>query len=320
MDPADVHVLWASIWPTRSDEGKARVRAELDAAIQLDPKKSSARVWMAQLEEDEARFGEAEKHLTHALSAAPNDAAATYALFRMLVRRASYKGASEDLWKRADELLPKVVSVATSARILNGAARYLALRSREDEGLPLAVRAASRDPSCWQCFDTLGLLLAQKGDFAKAQQVQLIAVSLIPENIRASGPEERLRLYAKKASTAAAAPSCPSGESCAPPVEPGVAPSGEAAGEFNRSAATTALGSAASEAKKCKQAGGPTGSGKVKVTFQPSGLVSAAEVLGPPFAGTPTGECIMRAFNRIQIPPYTENNQPVNVIKSFVIP
>lgn len=88
-------------------------------------------------------------------------------------------------------------------------ARYLALRQRTDEGLPLALRAVRGDPSCWQCFDTLALLLAQKGAFDKAKEAQSLALSLVPEGVDGSSLAKSLRRYEKAAqnSGAGSAPS-----------------------------------------------------------------------------------------------------------------
>jgi hypothetical protein len=96
----------------------------------------------------------------------------------------------------------------------------------------------------------------------------------------------------------------------APPPDPGGA-------EFNRGAATSALGAAAGAAKGCKKPDGPTGSGRVKVTFAPSGNVTSAVVDGPPFAGTPVGGCVASAFRSARVPPFS--GAPVTVSKSFNI-
>jgi protein involved in temperature-dependent protein secretion len=323
MDPADVHVLWASIRPWGSDAHRARARADLDAAIRLDPRKASARIWMAQLSEVEGEIDAAESHLNNALAAAPGDPSATYALFRLLVRQAS-QGQGEGRWSRTDALLPKVLAIATSSRVQNGAARYFAIRQRADEGLPLALRAVRGDPSCWQCFDTLALLLAQKGAFEKAKEAQSVAVSLIPEGFQGSSLLASLRRYeeAARKKSAGSAPPCDPGSDCpekaAAPSDPASAPPpAQPGGEFDRGAATKVLGQASNAAKQCKQPGGPTGSGRVKVVFQQSGSVSTAEV-GPPFTGTPTGDCIARAFLNIRIPPFTDS-APVSVSKTVSI-
>ncbi len=103
-----------------------------------------------------------------------------------------------------------------------------------------------------------------------------------------------------------------------PPEEkkPEAPPPGGAA-EFNRGAASAALGAAAGAAKGCKKADGPTGSGKVRVTFAPSGNVTSATVQGAPFAGTSVGGCIASAFRGAHVPPFS--GDPVSVTKSFSI-
>jgi hypothetical protein len=101
----------------------------------------------------------------------------------------------------------------------------------------------------------------------------------------------------------------------AKPVE--TAPPAAEGAEFNRGAATSALGAAAGAAKGCKKPDGPTGSGRVKVTFAPSGNVTSAVVDGPPFAGTPVGGCVASAFRSARVPPFT--GAPVTVSKSFNI-
>jgi hypothetical protein len=86
--------------------------------------------------------------------------------------------------------------------------------------------------------------------------------------------------------------------------------------EFNRDAARAALDSAAGAASGCKQKGGPTGRGRVTVTFAPSGRATQASV-GPPFAGTPVGSCAANAFRGASVPPFSGG--PVTVSKSFFI-
>jgi predicted Zn finger-like uncharacterized protein len=87
--------------------------------------------------------------------------------------------------------------------------------------------------------------------------------------------------------------------------------------EFDRAAAMSALSKAAGAAKSCKKDDGPTGSGKVKVTFAPSGNVTSATVEGPPFAGTAVGGCVAAAFRGARVPPF--DGTPISVSKSFTI-
>ncbi len=90
-----------------------------------------------------------------------------------------------------------------------------------------------------------------------------------------------------------------------------------AAAPFSRGAAVSALNAAAGAASGCKKADGPTGRGRVSVTFAPSGKVSSAVVNGPPFAGTSVGGCVAAAFRRASVPPFS--GSPVTVHKSFSI-
>jgi predicted Zn finger-like uncharacterized protein len=86
---------------------------------------------------------------------------------------------------------------------------------------------------------------------------------------------------------------------------------------FSKAAAISALTGAAGAAGGCKKPGGPTGTGKVQVTFAPSGRVTTATVMGAPFAGTAVGGCVAGAFRRAKVPAFSGN--PVTVSKSFAI-
>lgn len=86
---------------------------------------------------------------------------------------------------------------------------------------------------------------------------------------------------------------------------------------FSKASAISALGGAASSAGGCKKAGGPTGVGKVQVTFAPSGRVTSATVMGSPFAGTAVGGCVASRFRAAKVPAFA--GSPVTVSKSFAI-
>lgn len=86
---------------------------------------------------------------------------------------------------------------------------------------------------------------------------------------------------------------------------------------FDRAAAVAALDAAADQARSCQQAGGPSGTARVKVVFAPSGEVSSASVDHPPFAGTPVGGCIASAFRTIRVPAF--DGDPVTLEKSVGI-
>jgi len=95
------------------------------------------------------------------------------------------------------------------------------------------------------------------------------------------------------------------------------APSGGGGGAFDVGAAKAALAGAAAGAAGCGTAGGPKGSGKVQVTFAPSGRVTSANVVAGPFGGTSVGGCVASKFRAARVPAF--NGSPQTVSKSFTV-
>jgi predicted Zn finger-like uncharacterized protein len=85
---------------------------------------------------------------------------------------------------------------------------------------------------------------------------------------------------------------------------------------FDRASANSALSSIASSVGSCKKGGDPSGTGKVAVTFAPSGKATTANVEGS-FAGTSLGGCVAARFRAAKVPPFSGN--PVTVRKTFTI-
>jgi hypothetical protein len=100
-----------------------------------------------------------------------------------------------------------------------------------------------------------------------------------------------------------------------PPPRPMITPFPAGPAPFDRGTAAAALGSV--HVGKCAQAGGPTGTGHVTITFLPDGSAARAVVDQPPFAGTTTGACIEALFLRVRVPAFS--GAPVTVGKSFQI-
>jgi predicted Zn finger-like uncharacterized protein len=103
------------------------------------------------------------------------------------------------------------------------------------------------------------------------------------------------------------------------PKEEAAAPTAAAAsnaGPFDTAAAKEALTTTAGNAASCKQADGPTGNGKVSITFAPSGRPTSVAVTGD-LAGTTVGSCVARMFRSVKVPPFS--GDPVTVAKSFSI-
>jgi serine/threonine protein kinase len=113
-----------------------------------------------------------------------------------------------------------------------------------------------------------------------------------------------------------APPALPEAPPAPAPPAPPAAPAGPA-GPFSRGAALAQLGAAAGRATACKREGGPTGSGRVTVTFSPDGSASKVSV-GAPFGGTPTGTCLASAYSGLRVPAFTGSS--VSLPGSFRIP
>lgn len=86
---------------------------------------------------------------------------------------------------------------------------------------------------------------------------------------------------------------------------------------FDVAAAKAALSAAAANAAACGQPGGPTGPGKVQLTFAPSGRVTTATVIEGPFGGTAVGGCVSSTFKRARVPAF--DGAPQTVTKAFKI-
>lgn len=113
------------------------------------------------------------------------------------------------------------------------------------------------------------------------------------------------------ASNTTATPAPSAGSAAATPAPAASAP------PFDVGAAKTALSSAASSAASCAKPGGPSGSGKVQVTFAPSGRVTSANVTDGTFGGTPVGGCVASTFRKARVPAFS--GSPQTVSKSFTI-
>jgi predicted Zn finger-like uncharacterized protein len=99
--------------------------------------------------------------------------------------------------------------------------------------------------------------------------------------------------------------------------EPAPAATGFGAGTpFDAQAAKTALGGAAANASSCKEPGGPTGSGRVSITFAASGRPTSVAVTGD-LAGTTVGSCVARLFRGSRVPAFS--GEPVTVSKTFSV-
>ncbi len=140
----------------------------------------------------------------------------------------------------------------------------------------------------------------------------------VAQAITAAGVKPTAAVAANPATPTAAATANKPAEKPAETKKPDApAPAAPADGAaFDKGAAVTALGAAAANAASCKKPDGPTGSGKVSVTFAPSGRATMTNV-GGAFAGTEVGGCVARLFRAARVPAFA--GDPVTVTKSFSI-
>jgi GYF domain 2 len=134
----------------------------------------------------------------------------------------------------------------------------------------------------------------------------------VVEVIESEDPPTAATGSPQKESAAEVAPD--RGKSAARPKGGGSGSSGPA---FDKTAANQALTAAAARAARCKPAGGPTGSGQVRVTYGPSGAVKSATVLTPRFKGTSTASCVQMVFRSAKVPAF--GGSETSMTRSFTI-
>jgi predicted Zn finger-like uncharacterized protein len=142
-----------------------------------------------------------------------------------------------------------------------------------------------------------------------------------PEGEKAERVERKAAPKADKPAAATPPAGLPPPPVAAPTPAPAApapaAPAAGGSGDFDRAAALSALSAAATAAQACKKPDGPTGSGRIAVTFANNGTATTANVEGPPFAGTPVGGCVAARFRSVHIPPF--GGSVITVRKTFII-
>jgi hypothetical protein len=89
-----------------------------------------------------------------------------------------------------------------------------------------------------------------------------------------------------------------------------------ASAPFDPAAAKEALAGATANVPSCKEMGGPTGNGRVSITFAPSGRPTSVAVTGD-LAGTTVGSCIARLYRAVRVPAFSGDS--VTVAKGFTV-
>jgi predicted Zn finger-like uncharacterized protein len=204
-----------------------------------------------------------------------------------------------------------------------GGAYALSAKKEKEEALQAAAAAAASAEKAREDERTARAAEERAREEQKAAEAHAQAAPPATAGEAANKPPEEKAAEASKAATPGSAAgakkeAAPKKEDTTKPKDT-AAPAAAAGGDqpFNKSAAISALGAASNGAASCKKLGGPTGSGKVTVTFANSGRVTSANVNGGPFAGTSVGGCVASLFRKAKVPPFS--GSPVTVSKSFAI-
>jgi hypothetical protein len=88
--------------------------------------------------------------------------------------------------------------------------------------------------------------------------------------------------------------------------------------ESAKAAATKALTEASLVAASCNPRGGPSGTGKARIVYAPSGNVRSVEIMTEKFRDTVTASCIRMIYRRAKIPAFP--GEPLSFMKAFTIP
>jgi tetratricopeptide (TPR) repeat protein len=200
LRPAEVNLLWARLQIGNGKPGEAGARHFVQEALKAEPGLTAARLLDASLFDRERRFAEAEREITEAASAAPDDEHAARALFVVRSMPWKYGGDTALGFAKADEILAAWLPRAREALTLNMFAHYLATRGRSDEAVSTARRAATLDPTCARCFATLAAALFRSGQFTAAFDVQERGVAMLGEHSGWREMIDRLDLYRKATS------------------------------------------------------------------------------------------------------------------------
>ncbi len=139
---------------------------------------------------------------------------------------------------------------------------------------------------------------------AKPASVVAAATASVPA-ASASAPAEAASAAPSPASSSPEV-ELPAETASAPPPPP------REAAAFTKAAAVAALEAAGADIASCrKQPGGAFGPGSIRATFGKTGSVVRITI-GPPYADTPLGACIMEHFGAAQMPPFRGNAGSIN--------
>jgi S-DNA-T family DNA segregation ATPase FtsK/SpoIIIE len=230
----------------------------------------------------------------------------------------------------ASEPAPAAVSTKTAAAVSAGSPRPSSATAVKKTGgaaeasaKTVAVPAATSAPSARVAKTPAAAAAAESAPTPPSPAAAADAPTPAPSAAADEPATERAgtsggRAKAKRTAVAAAATRAPSAATAARNVDSDDA-AGKPGSTFDRAAAKAALDDAATKVKNCRPQGGPSGTGTVQLSYEPTGKVASVSILTPKFDNTTAGSCIVMLFRRATVPAFTGASVIV-MNKAFEIP
>lgn len=313
---------------------ESSVLFSLDALTKPDPKASTAKAKEREREASEALFGESAPNPLLNLGSGGLNAMAAPDFTKPVVPGAKVVplgDASEETSPPSKGRGGVILLVAFLALAAAAAVAFVMMKKQQivAEPAPATPSATSQTTASAEpvASEAPAASVAPSASAAPTASAEADGSSTAPEASNSAGalpasasaPGSKPAAAAPPAAAAAATPAAAAAAKPADPAattKPAEAPAATEGAAFDKNAAIAALSAAAGSAGSCKTADGPTGSGKVSVTFAPSGRATATSVAGD-LAGTEVGGCVARLFRAAKVPPFS--GDPVTVSKSFTI-
>lgn len=201
------HLMHARFLSSGTARQREIVEQHLSEMLGHDPTSADARVMRAQIRLRKGELAAAASELDQLKSAGIKDPRASVLRVDALMAAEEALPPALRNWTATELAVQELMRLARTPTSLNNVAWYFAQRNEPAIGAPFARRALEKDPGCWECFDTLGLLQFELGKIRDAIDAQMRAINLIPADTPPLDMLYRLQAYeralAAQTSTAA---------------------------------------------------------------------------------------------------------------------
>lgn len=195
MNRDEIRTLWAQLRLLAGQEQAEIGQQELFNVLQQSPSYAEAYHWGGLIALTRGRLSDAEAYFREALKLSPREERYLLGLCGAIRAQELARPPEERDPARLKELMIQLRKLATSPAALNALGWYYAELGQPDEGWVFAEKAVQMEPSCARCLDTLAWLAFKKGRPRKARELELEALSIVPESIPVEGWLDRLRQY-----------------------------------------------------------------------------------------------------------------------------